>query len=85
MDQTTISLVTSMNTDQTTISHLTSINPDQIVYGSPGHGFDNAQKCGGVKPMDGIPTILDNWISSSNADKTKNEQIRFHSHRPLTL
>jgi hypothetical protein len=61
------------------------INPDQIVYGSPGHGFDNAQKCGGVKPMDGIPTILDNWISSSNADKTKNEQIRFHSHRPYAM
>ena len=35
--------------------------------------------------MDGIPTILDNWISSSNADKTKNEQIRFYSHRPYAM
>jgi hypothetical protein len=44
-----------------------------------------AHKCGGVKPMDGIPTILDNWIPSSNADKTKNEQIRFYSHRPYAM
>ena len=35
--------------------------------------------------MDGIPTILDNWIPSSNADKTKNEQIRFYSHRPYAM
>ncbi len=31
--------------------------------GNQGPGFGQAQKCGGMEPVNGIPNPLDNWIS----------------------
>jgi hypothetical protein len=44
--------------------------------GNPGPGLMQAQQCGRVKPVNGIPTLrgqvqaptLDNWISNGNTD-----------------
>ena len=34
--------------------------------GNPGPCLGQAQQCGGVKPVNGIPTPVDNWISNCN-------------------
>jgi hypothetical protein len=56
-------MVTNINK---TNSHLSSQLIESTAYGieNPGHGLGQAQKCVGVKPVNGIPNPpLDNWIS----------------------
>jgi hypothetical protein len=50
--------------------------------GNPGPCLGQTQKCGGVKPVNGLPTPADNWISNCNTyikkKKKKPMQTRFH-------
>ena len=56
--RTIISYPKTMNVKQTTTYEVES----------PGHGLGSPQKCGGVKPVDGIPnpSLLDNGIYNTN-------------------
>ena len=46
---------------------LTELVKHKKDIGNPGPGLIQAQKCGGVKPVYGIPIpLLDNWISNGN-------------------
>ena len=52
-------------------SHLKSLNIKKtMTYDAenPGSGLGQAHKCGRVKPVNGIPTAFDNWISNGNTD-----------------
>jgi hypothetical protein len=48
---------TKLSTKRTIISHLTQKNMTCDV-GNPGPGLGQAQKCGGVKPVNGISCLL---------------------------
>jgi hypothetical protein len=55
------SIIPSVSTKWTTTSHLKSLNIKKTTTydaGNPGPGLGQAQKCGGVKPDNGIPTPL---------------------------
>jgi len=56
--------------------------------GNPGPVLGLAQKSGSVKPVNEIPTLLDNWILNSNIDINNNKnpaKIYFHSKIPHTI
>ena len=49
--------------------HLNSLNTKKTtIYdvGNPSPGLGQAQKCGGFKPVNGKPPLLDNWIHDVN-------------------
>ena len=43
-------------------------------YANPDPDFGQAQRCGGVKPINGIPSHLDIWISNANRDMNNQQQ-----------
>ena len=57
--------------------------------GNSGPGLGQAQKCGGVKQVNGTPTLLSWWLNLQQQYKYKHiekpAQILFHSKRPHTI
>lgn len=45
--------------------------------GNPDNDYGHLHTCGGAKPVNGIPTPLDNWISDDNADIKKQYKIKY--------
>jgi hypothetical protein len=47
------------------------------VVGNPDNDYGQVHTCGGVKPVNGIPTPLDNWIRDDNADIRKQYKKKY--------
>jgi hypothetical protein len=60
------STITSISTKQTITFHLHSLNTNTTHDAeNPGSALEQAQKCAGVKPVNGIPTLI--WSNVDNA------------------
>jgi len=64
-----MSTIPTMSKNRPITSHLNSLNRQSTTtygVGNLGPGLGHAQKCGGVKPVNGIPNPpLENWISNA--------------------
>ena len=89
-----MSTIPLISTKQTITSHLKSLNIKKNIYntGNPGLVLWQAQTCGGVKPLNGIPTLPHLTIGflmtidiKKAIIKKKTAQIHFHPKKPHVI